>query len=228
MIDFFWTVGIKRYVFIDCENAENSNAEKVCDFLNEKEYISPDTQIFCLICGDKGNNGWYETFLKKVGKLGIVCNIMPIRIYTVGDNALDNVLSVYLGMVLAHNSNAEFVILAFDHDYNAIKKHFSDVGINIKTEKLKKNNSIEKEREHDTKENTKSISNNDEISKIKDKILKIRKESRPKTKEKFMKHFKKTASKYSKNPIECLNQIFKDFENDGIIRISKSKIEWLK
>ncbi|MCR5124625.1 MAG: hypothetical protein K6B43_05465 [Treponema sp.] len=52
MIDFFWTVSIKRYVFIDCENAENSNAEKVCDFLNEKKYISPDTQIFCFIGGD--------------------------------------------------------------------------------------------------------------------------------------------------------------------------------
>lgn len=228
MIDFFWTVGINRYVFIDCENGEISNAEKVFDFLNEKEYISPNTQIFCFIGGDKGNSGWYETFLRKAGKLKIVHNIMPIRIYSVGDNALDNVLSVYLGMVLAHNQNAEFVILAFDHDYNAIKKHFSDVSINIKTEKLEKNNSIEKEREHDSKENTKSISDNDEISKIKSKILKIRKESRPKTKEKFMKHFKKTASKYSKNSIEYLNQILKDFENDGIIRISKSKIEWLK
>lgn len=228
MIDFFWTVGINRYVFIDCENGENSNAEKVFDFLKEKEYISSDTQIFCFIGGDKGNSGWYETFLRKAGKLKIVHNIMPIRIYSVCDNALDNVLSVYLGMVLAHNSNAEFVILASDHDYNAIEAHFLAVGINIKTEKLKKNNSLEKAREHDSKENTKIISNNDEISKIKDKILKIRKESRPKTKEKFMKHFKKTASKYSKNPIECLNQILKDFENDGIIRISKSKIEWLK
>ena len=67
MIDFFWTVGISRYVFIDCENGENSNAESVFDYLDKKKYILPDTQIFCLIGGDKGNNGWYETFLKKDG-----------------------------------------------------------------------------------------------------------------------------------------------------------------
>ena len=217
MIDFFWTVGISRYVFIDCENGENSNAEKVFDYLKEKEYISPNTQIFCLIGGDNGNNGWYETFLRKAGKLKIVHNIMPIRIYSVGDNALDNVLSVHLGIVLAHNQNAEFVILAFDHDYNAIEKHFSAAGIKIKIEKLRKTTS--------PNENQKVSFANDERHTIKSKILKIQKEIRPRAQEKFVKHY----HKHLKVSEDCLKQILKDFEKDGTIRIAdKNQIEWLK
>ena len=231
MIDFFWTVSIKRYVFIDCENAENSNAEKVCDFLNEKEYISPDTQIFCFIGGDKGNSGWYETFLRKAGKLKIVHNIMPIRIYSIGDNALDNVLSVYLGMVLAHNSNAEFVILSFDHDYEPIKRHFSDAGVEIRIEKLKKSAGTKKKKaksanENKNKnENQKVISENDEFSAIKNKILDIDKDTRPRTVKKFLKHCKN----HFKADEASLNQILKDFEKDMELRLyDENKIEWLK
>ncbi|MBO5691067.1 MAG: hypothetical protein J6R96_04310 [Spirochaetaceae bacterium] len=136
MIDFFQTIGIKRYVLIDCENGENNKPEKTAGFIREKAYLSYDTQIICFIGGDKSQNKWYDKFLKSFDKLSLIYNITSVRIETVGPNALDNVLSVYLGLVLARNLNAEFIIIAQDTGYCAIETHFKNSGVAIRREVL--------------------------------------------------------------------------------------------
>ncbi len=136
MIDFFQTIGIKRYVLVDCENGENNTPEKTAGFIREKEYLSYDTQIICFIGGDKNQNKWYDKFLKSFDKLSLIYNITSVRIETVGPNALDNVLSVYLGLALAHNPNAEFIIIAQDKGYYAIESHFKNSGVAIRREVL--------------------------------------------------------------------------------------------
>lgn len=136
MIDFFQSVGIKQYIFIDCENGDISNADKTFNFLNEKNCFSLDTQIFCMIGAELGQNKWYDNFLKKVNALHISCNITPVRISTVGENALDNVLSAYIGLVLSHSPNAEYTIIAFDKGYDAVVEHFKSANIKIQREIL--------------------------------------------------------------------------------------------
>lgn len=131
MIDFFQTVGIKRYVLIDCENGENNKPEKVSEFIREKTYLGSDTHIICFIGADKNQNKWYDHFLRGLDKPSIAYNVIPIRIETVGNNALDNVLAVYLGLMLARNPNAEFIIIAADKGYHAIEKHFKSMGLKI-------------------------------------------------------------------------------------------------
>lgn len=136
MLDFFQTIGVKRYIFIDCENGTISNAEKTFKYLNAKCCFSLDTQILCMIGAGAEQNKWYENFCRYVNSLKVSCNIMPIRILTVNDNALDNVLSVYIGLTLAHNQNAEYTVIAFDKGYDAVIEHFQSANIKIKREIL--------------------------------------------------------------------------------------------
>lgn len=136
MIDFFQIIGIKRYILVDCENGENNKPDKTAVFICEKAYLDYDTQIICFVGGDRNQNKWYDKFLRSFDKLSHAHNITSVRIETVGTNALDNVLSVYLGLALARNPNAEFIILAQDKGYHAIEKHFRNMGVNVRREVL--------------------------------------------------------------------------------------------
>ncbi len=228
MIDFFQTVGIKRYIFIDCENAENLKTDMVYDFLCRNNYLKCDTQIFCMLGANVNQNKWYDSFIKQIDKLKIFYNITPIRISTSGDNALDNVLSVYLGLVLSHNQNAEYIIVAFDNGYYAIEEHFKGIGLQIRKEIITQDDNKIKP------DVTPSVTNDSAEDEVINKILqhftemKTKKPQSERTLKQSISSFMK-KEKYDLSHKDFIQkEVIKKLEADGKISIGKDKnIKWL-
>ena len=228
MIDFFQTIGINRYVFIDCENAENQNTGMVFDFLRRNNYLQPDTQIFCMLGAHKNQNKWYDSFIKQIDKLNISYNIMPLRISTAGDNALDNVLSVYLGLVLAHNQNAEYVIVSFDNGYLAIVEHLRNIGLEIRKETITPKE--EKTKSDETQSSTKNDSDENEfIKKIVNhfKKMKTKKPQSERTLKQSISSFMKKEGYDLTRKKTVQDKVIRKLEERHIISIGKDKkISW--
>ena len=125
--------GMKHYVFADAENSA-SNISWFADFLKSNNYLSTDTQIICIIGADKSQNGYYENLKAKIGAQKSV-NLTPVRINESSKNAVDMVLSAYLGMAVALSPSAEFVIVSNDRDYSSVTNRFSDIGVHIREQK---------------------------------------------------------------------------------------------
>ena len=120
MIDFFQTLNVKRFVFADGDNVNNPKV--FIDFLNEKRLLELDTQIICFIGANTNQNTWYNTAVKYIQSLNqkTSFNLTPIRILTEGSNALDMVLSSYVGLAMGQNSRAEFIIVSNDKGYDSV------------------------------------------------------------------------------------------------------------
>lgn len=132
MIDFFQTLNVKRFVFADGDNVNNPKV--FIDFLNDQKYLELDTQIICFIGANTNQNTWYNTAVKYVQSLDKKSsfNMAPIRILTEGSNALDMVLSSYVGLAMGQNSRAEFIIVSNDKGYSSVVEHFGSLGVQIK------------------------------------------------------------------------------------------------
>lgn len=138
MIDFFQTLGIKRFVIADCENAETSSHKLLFEFFKEKDFLNLSAQIICFIGAKENQNKFYEDLTNLIQSKKISCNIFPIRIKTASKDALDKVIIAYLGMLMAQKPDAQFVIVSADNGYEAVVKHFVEMGIEIKREPVPK------------------------------------------------------------------------------------------
>lgn len=184
MIDFFQTLNVKRFVFADGDNVNNPKV--FIDFLNEKKLLELDTQIICFIDANTNQNTWYNTAVKYIQSLNqkTSFNLTPIRILTEGSNALDMVLSSYVGLAMGQNSRAEFIIVSNDKGYESVVEHFGSLGVKIN--RLSINNTKQTEKTTPAKTNkseNKSNSLNQKIvNEIVDSLLKSDKKKRPKKK----------------------------------------------
>ena len=117
------------------------------DFLNEKKLLELDTQIICFIGANTNQNTWYNTAVKYIQSLNqkTSFNLTPIRILTEGSNALDMVLSSYVGLAMGQNSRAEFIIVSNDKGYESVVEHFGSLGVKIN--RLSINNTKQSERQ---------------------------------------------------------------------------------
>ena len=64
MIDFFQTINIKRFIFVDCDNA--NNAKLFIDFLIKNEYLTLETQVICFLGANQNQNTWYNNAIKYI------------------------------------------------------------------------------------------------------------------------------------------------------------------
>lgn len=138
MIDFFQTLGIKTFVFADCENAETSSHKLLFEFFKEKDFFNLSAQIICFIGAKENQNKFYEDLTNLIQSKKISCNIFPIRIKTASKDALDKVIIAYLGMLMAQKPDAEFIIVSSDNGYEAVVKHFMETGIDVKQDSVPK------------------------------------------------------------------------------------------
>ena len=138
MIDFFQTLNISRFVFSDGDNVNNPKV--FIDFLQKKDYLNLETQIICFLGANRNQNTWYNTatkYIQSLRKTSSSINITPIRIRTEAANALDMVLTAYVGLSMAQNAASEFVIVSADKGYDAVVEHFSSLGIAIRRESVR-------------------------------------------------------------------------------------------
>lgn len=184
MIDFFQTLNVKRFVFADGDNVNNPKV--FIDFLNEKRLLELDTQIICFIGANTNQNTWYNTAVKYIQSLNqkTSINLTPIRILTEGSNALDMVLSSYVGLAMGQNSRAEFIIVSNDKGYESVVEHFGSLGVkinrlSINNAKQAEKGSVAKTKNSENKPN--SISQK-LVNEIVDSLLKSDKKKRPKKK----------------------------------------------
>ena len=181
MIDYFQTLHINKFIFVDAENANNPKA--FIDFCHKNNYLNLHTQITCFIGANQNQNTWYTNAVKYIQTINKQSsfNLTPIRIPTQGDNALDMVISAYAGLVIGQNNSAEFVIVSNDNDYASVVEHFKSLGIKIHREKI----GLDSDENNKTK--TSTLDNNEnKISEIIQNILKIEKKKRPKSKQAFV------------------------------------------
>ncbi|MBR6198783.1 MAG: hypothetical protein IKQ61_00820 [Spirochaetales bacterium] len=223
MIDFFQTINIKRFIFVDCDNA--SNAKLFIFFLIKYEYLNLETQVICFLGANQNQNTWYNNAIKYIQsqKSKSSYNITPIRIKTEANNALDMVISSYCGLSMAQNSHSEFIIVSNDNGYSSIIEHFTTLGINIQQKHL------------DLQEPSVPKQNNTENNPIKNIYKKIdeikgkSKDSLP-IKEKSFKNFllstfRKEITKDNIN--EKYKTVIEGLIKDEKIKINLNKIEWL-
>ena len=184
MIDFFQTLNVKRFVFADGDNVNNPKV--FIDFLNEKKLLELDTQIICFIGANTNQNTWYNTAVKYVQSLNqkTSFNLTPIRILTEGSNALDMVLSSYVGLAMGQNPRAEFIIVSNDKGYESVVEHFGSLGVRINRLSINNTKQAEKNNQAKTiKQDNKQDSVNQKIvNEIVDSLLKSDKKKRPKKK----------------------------------------------
>ena len=191
--------GMKHCIFADAENPA-SNTRILSDFLKKNNYISVDTQIICIIGADKCQNDYFESLKKEIGNRKAL-NITPIRISSKGENAADKILATYLGFAIARSPQADFVIVSDDNDYSPIVKQFTNVGVNIREEKLTyaKENKAKKTKASSPKaesENTDSPVSDGAIKELADKIA-SHKRTCPKTLKTLQNRLKPYGSKYN-------------------------------
>ena len=184
MIDFFQTLNVKRFVFADGDNV--SNPKVFIDFLNERKLLELDTQIICFIGANTNQNTWYNTAVKYIQSLNqkTSFNLTPIRILTEGSNALDMVLSSYVGLAMGQNSRAEFIIVSNDKGYESVVEHFGSLGVKIN--RISINNAKQPEKATTSKtiksENKTTPLKQKIVNEIVDSLLKADKKKRPKKK----------------------------------------------
>lgn len=212
MIDFFQIINVKRFIFADGDNVNNPKI--FIDFLNEQKYLELNSQIICFIGANTNQNNWYNNCVKYIQSIDkkTSFNLMPIRISTEGKNALDMVLSSYVGLAMGQNSRAEFIIVSKDKDYKSVVEHFSTLGISIKRE---------------TVENKEQEPINEILEKIKE-IRKKNKEKLPKTKKRFKNMLSTSFKKYiNKENLDKLSEeIIKELEREKKLSVKNQKLEW--
>lgn len=177
MIDFFQTLNVKRFVFADGDNVNNPKV--FIDFLNDQKYLELDTQIICFIGANTNQNTWYNTAVKYVQSLDKKSsfNLTPIRILTEGSNALDMVLSSYVGLAMGQNSRAEFIIVSNDKGYSSVVEHFGSLGVQIKRLSINQTSA----KSSNAGNNKKPVkASQKQINEIIDSVLQIKGKKRPK------------------------------------------------
>ena len=231
MIDFFQTLNISRFVFSDGDNVNNPTL--FVDFLQKKGYLNLETQIVCFLGANSNQNTWYNTatkYIQSLGKNSASINITPIRIRMEASNALDMVLTAYVGLSMARNPASEFVIVSADKDYDAMVQHFSSIGIAIRRESV-----MDKENADDGEEKAAQKAA-DETKRRLDKdiadiILKL--EGRDKTKlprklpalkNYLFASFKEIVSKHSVDSLA--EALLAELKEKGKIEKSEEKITW--
>ena len=230
MIDFFQTLNVKRFVFADGDNVNNPKV--FIDFLNEKKLLELDTQIICFIGANTNQNTWYNKAVKYIQSLNqkISFNLTPIRILTEGANALDMVLSSYVGLAMGQNSRAEFLIVSNDTDYESVVEHFGSLGVNIN--RLLINNTKQVENNTSAKPNKSENKTNSWNQKIVDEIvgslLKSEKNSRPKKKTTLknviQNNFRKKISK--ENCQICVDAVLNVLKEKGELIFDNQSLYW--
>lgn len=202
--------GMKHCIFADAENPA-SNTRILSDFLKKNNYISVDTQIICIIGADKCQNDYFESLKKEIGNRKAL-NLTPIRISSKGRNAADKVLATYLGFAIARSPQADFVIVSDDNDYSPIVKQFTNVGVNIREEKLSqtKNKTKETNSRKIKSKNKGNILSNEQIQECAENIA-SHKRTRPKTLKTLQNRLKPYGPKY-KFKEEDLPSILEEIE----------------
>lgn len=179
MIDFFQTLNVKRFVFADGDNVNNPKV--FIDFLNEQKFLELDTQIICFIGANTNQNTWYNTAVKYIQTLNKKSsfNLTPIRILTEGSNALDMVLSSYVGLAMGQNPRAEFIIVSNDKGYESVVEHFGSLGVQINRKSIVQETQNLKKTEHKKAKNEPKISEKS-VKELVDSLLQIKTNKRPK------------------------------------------------
>lgn len=179
MIDFFQTLNVKRFVFADGDNVNNPKV--FIDFLNEQKFLELDTQIICFIGANTNQNTWYNTAVKYIQTLNKKSsfNLTPIRILTEGSNALDMVLSSYVGLAMGQNPRAEFIIVSNDKGYESVVEHFGSLGVQINRKSIVHENQNLKKTEPKKAKNVPKISEKN-VKDLVDSLLQIKTNKRPK------------------------------------------------
>lgn len=226
MIDFFQTLNTKRFVFADGDNANNPKA--FIDFLNENKYLELSTQVVCLIGANKNQNNWYNSAVKYIQSLKTdksnAFNVTPIRISTEGENALDMVLSSYMGLAMGRNPQAEFIIVSNDTDYNSIIEHFHSLGVEISQQKI--NNS---RKQGTFSSQTQKGENCLELKTVDEIIKKLSKMKKPKTTDKFINILKNNfKSETLENLEKYAKVVIKELEKQKKVSVKNSNLIWQK
>lgn len=227
MMDFFQMLYVKRFVFSDCDNV---NAKDVGDFLISEGYLNFETQVICLLGANQNQNNWYTTIVKYLQKnsQAKAFNLTPIRISTEHSNAVDFVLSAYVGLAMGQNPKAEFVIIAKDGGYDSVVEHFKTIGLGISQKKFATKKVDEK------KSQKKRLCSDDKemIETIKKKIITTDKNKRPKTIEKFGRYIKsafpKLVAKISTQLKTFTNELLDILKNEKYLTIDGNNLTWLK
>lgn len=222
MIDFFQTLNIKRFIFADGDNANNPKA--FIDFLNGNNYLELDTQVVCLIGANKNQNSWYNTAVKYIQSLNKnnAFNVTPIRISTEGENALDMVLSSYVGLSMGKNPQAEFIIVSNDTDYNSVIEHFHNLGVKISQQKI--DNSKNKSNHSSKTQKTENGLSQKTVDEIIKKILKMKK---PKTVDKLKNILKNNFEEVTSENLETYTKaVIKKLEKQRKVSVNGQSLAW--
>lgn len=225
MIDFFQTINVKRFIFADGDNVNNPKV--FIDFLNEQKYLELNSQIICFIGANKNQNKWYNTAVKCIQSFDkkTSFNLTPIRILTEGNNALDMVLSSYVGLAMGQNSRAEFVIVSNDKGYDSVVEHFHSLGVQIERKTICHVSENEKEKSPKIKSVNENLELINELSK---KILQIDNKKRP-TKIAALKNVLKNFDRKNvtdKNVTNVANQIIKKLEKEKKLFVKEQRLKW--
>jgi len=225
MIDFFQTINVKRFIFADGDNV--NNPKMFIDFLNEQKYLELNSQIICFIGANTNQNNWYNNCVKYIQSIDkkTSFNLTPIRILTEGNNALDMVLSSYVGLAMGQNSRAEFVIVSNDKGYDSVVEHFRSLGVQIERKAICHATENEKEKSSKIKSANENLELIKELSK---KILQIDNKKRPK-KIATLKNVLKNLDRKSvtdKNITNVTSQIIKELEKEKKLSVKNQRLEW--
>lgn len=197
------------------------------DFLNEQKYLELNLQIICFIGANTNQNNWYNTAVKYIQSIDkkTSFNLTPIRILTEGNNALDMVLSSYVGLAMGQNSRAEFIIVSNDKGYDSVVEHFHSLGVQIKRISICHVTENDKEKSSEIKNENADLKLIKELS---EKILQINNKKRP-NKIATLKNVLKNLDRKNvtdKNVGNVTNQIIKEFEKKKKISVKNQRLEW--
>lgn len=255
MVYPFQTHLINCFVFIDCENGDIANTEKISNFLtkNKSKYLKEETKILCFFGKNKTLDSWKSGVSEKISDLS------NFEFIATNENA-DMIISAFFGVLYRDYPKAEFIIISHDHDYSSLVNYFSGLKICMSQQKICEQKS--------KKQNTKSRKQNKNppakkaASTIKQTVAKNKetkteqKKSNGNTKTTTQKTEKKKCTiddaikdiltkkreKRCKTKASLKNQInqkyflsdgnaddlIKKLESDGVIEIKNNKITWKK
>jgi hypothetical protein len=226
MIDFFQTLNVKRFIFADGDNVNNPKV--FIDFLNEQKYLELDTQIICFIGANTNQNTWYNNAVKYIQTLNKKSsfNLTPIRIITEGSNALDMVLSSYVGLAMGQNPRAEFIIVSNDKGYDSVINHFGSLGLKISRKSIihvKATNAGNKNQKQN--ELIK-----DDTNEIIDSLLKTKIIKRPQKINTLKNYLKNSLGQknISEKDETLFNEILKELKNRKILTQQNQSLNWKK
>ncbi len=226
MIDFFQTLNVKRFIFADGDNVNNPKV--FIDFLNEQKYLELDTQIICFIGANTNQNTWYNNAVKYIQTLNKKSsfNLTPIRIITEGSNALDMVLSSYVGLAMGQNPRAEFIIVSNDKGYDSVINHFGSLGLKISRKSIihvKATNAGNKNQKQN--ELIK-----DDTNEIIDSLLKTKIIKRPQKINTLKNYLKNSLGQknISEKDETLFDEILKELKNRKILTQQNQSLNWKK